>query len=136
MNKSISFWAQLCREDGTSHGATLTSGSYGTESDLAGWIKIHRREDDEILAWRRESDAAGFHDHPIMRAEDHPADPQRLTAVIKPLVEKMKSHLVERSAVLDKARGPLPPISRTGSDGFDPLVPMFTYNEAYPEEVF
>ena len=97
--KSVTFYAYLDREDGSSHGACLPSPVFRTEPELVSWIRAHREEGDEIHALRREVSGPVVNDWPLNAREDIPTDRARLRV----LVQDLKSMLDAKNRELNRA---------------------------------
>lgn len=90
MNEIIIFWAMLTHQEvGKPVPYSSVSPSFGTQPELVTWIRVNRREDDEVAAWKRTTRGADFHDERLSTREEPDADPARLKAMFADLSARL-----------------------------------------------
>lgn len=113
------FWAQLSRDDASTHGATKTSPGFESQRMVTQWVHDHQKPGDEVMIWRREITDSGFRDYPLMANDDPPADPERLATLIAGM--RMKIEL-ERGELRAYSRNQVKTAAERGQEARDRLA--------------
>lgn len=77
----LSFWAMLSRPQEHGPGETLVSPGFGTQAEMAEWVRTHSKDFSEVCAYRHEPDGRDV----ALRAADPPADPARVGEILAKL---------------------------------------------------